>query len=102
MAYCGPRGIPHSHFLGGPALWTEADRDKAIWWSIHEAQKCPRCGTREEEWDPQRGGSIHAYHAVEHKCWGCVAKDGAEKKLERDPAPGLSVRLVRNPEVLGG
>jgi hypothetical protein len=96
MAYCGPRGIPHGHFLGGPNEWTQLDRDKALWWSIHEAQKCSSCGTRDEEWDPAQGGSIHAYRAESHICWGCVTTAAGEKAQGSALKPGQTIRLVGN------
>lgn len=102
MAYCGPLGIPHSHFLGGPNRWTPLDQAKALWWKTFEAQRCPSCGTRDEEWDPERGGSIRAYIPVEHQCLGCVVRSGPEKDVQKDDAPGLTIRLVRNPEAPRG
>ena len=70
MEYCGPRGIPHLHFLGGPPEWTQHDRDAAVWWLIHQRQTCPGCGTRPEEWkdDPD------AYVPDPVHCRGCEVK----------------------------
>jgi hypothetical protein len=45
MAYCGPRGIPLSTFLG----WDQADQDAALAWQQYEASRCPKCGTHPEE-----------------------------------------------------
>jgi hypothetical protein len=100
MAYCGPRGIPHSHFLGGPPVWTREDRDKALWWHIHELGRCPECGTRYDEWDPTKGGHDHAYVHELRKCWGCVEKAKGEDKVTDKMGPGVSVSLTRNPEAL--
>lgn len=92
MAYCGPRGLPHSEFLG----WSAADRDKAIWWHMRDRAACPSCGTRPEEWDPGRGGSRDAYRADLHECPGCVERERAQDAPELKEQRGLSVVLVRN------
>lgn len=81
MAYCGPKGIPHSVFLG----WDKEDRDRALWWHIRHAETCPNCGTRAEEWDPERGGDFHAYGADFAACRGCEVK--ARGQDEMDSAP---------------
>ena len=76
MDYCGPRGIPHSVFLGRPVgpgepTWTVDDRQKALWWLIHDAEKCKQCGHRAEEFDPARGGDLHALEWTARHCRGC-------------------------------
>lgn len=38
---------------------------------IEDALTCQDCGTREEEWDPKRGGEIDAYYAHSRICEGC-------------------------------
>lgn len=98
MAACVAHGISHSHFLGGPPVWTSEDRDKAVWYEIHKREACPSCGTRPDEWDPAKGGHDHAYTAELHKCWGCVEKAKAEKKITDQLGPGITARLVRNLE----
>jgi len=96
MAYCGPRGIPHSHFLGGPLHWTAADRDKAIWWQLRQADTCPSCGTRGEEWDEARGGSRNAYVPELARCRGCEVTGRTEETREfKDGGRGLRVSLRR-------
>jgi hypothetical protein len=84
MSYCGPRGIPHSHFLGGPPVWQPDDREKALWWEIHERQRCPHCGTRPDEWNEEAGGDRHAYHVDVHHCRGCEVTAGGTEAFERD------------------
>lgn len=80
MAYCGPAGIPHSHFLGGPLVWTAADRDKALEWQQAEAQKCSRCLTDPSEWavDP----NAYVYGPV--VCPGCARQSKAEAQMHAD------------------
>lgn len=85
MAYCGPRGIPHSFFLGGPHGWTGDDRDKALAWQEMDRQTCRGCGTRPEEWDPKQGGDRKAYVAEVRVCPGCEVRERGEVALN-DPA----------------
>lgn len=67
MEYCGPRGIPHEHFLGGPPGWTQTSRDRALWWLIHDRERCPHCGLRNDDFrdDP------HAWGFEPEHCRGC-------------------------------
>jgi hypothetical protein len=79
MQYCAPQGIPHSQFLA----WAAEDRDKALWWLIHDRQTCKQCGTRPDEWDPDLGGSKDAYRwRVEPKCPGCAVLEVGEKRRD--------------------
>jgi hypothetical protein len=97
MAYCGPRGIPHSHFLGGPLRWTEYDREKALGWELHELQRCPQCGTRPEEWKEDQ----HAYSAEAWHCRGCeVAARGQEEMTAhaKEYRRGTRIRLMKPKE----
>lgn len=89
MAYCGPRGIPHSHFLGGPLVWTASDRDKALAWQRRENSRCPSCGTREDEWDRDED----AYHAVMLRCPGCEQRQRVEKAITDADGLGVHVQL---------
>jgi hypothetical protein len=84
MAYCGPRGIPHSQFLGGPPRWTQQDREKALAWAELDRQTCNRCRTRDEEWDPARGGHRQAYTFEPDVCPGCEPLERAEAVLNSD------------------
>lgn len=77
MAYCGPRGIPHSVFLGRVARpgidpeWLQSDRDDALAWQVHENQRCRGCGTHPEDWAEDK----FAYHAHFQECVGCRQRD---------------------------
>ncbi|NCT90256.1 hypothetical protein GXB85_04715 [Cellulomonas sp. APG4] len=64
MAYCGPRGIPLSVFLG----WAQADQDAALAWVGYEARRCSSCGYHPDE------GPRHAHIDV---CPGCVSREAA-------------------------
>jgi hypothetical protein len=96
MAVCMRLGLRHSEFTG----WDRDDRDKALWFHIHEAQRCPGCGTRPEEWDPACGGDLHAYHMEPVHCRGCEVKAGAESDFERhrrEYRRGTELAMRRNP-----
>jgi hypothetical protein len=72
MAYCGPRGIPLSVFLGRVAApdeseWLPEDREAALSWSAFEGRRCKHCGTHPDEWDDDK----LAYHAHLTECRGC-------------------------------
>lgn len=73
MAYCGPRGIAHSVFLGRvvrPGVdpeWLPADRDDALAWQAYENRRCRSCGTHPDEWAEDKT----AYHAHLTECRGC-------------------------------
>lgn len=100
MAACARLGISHSHFLGGPPVFTQADRDKAVWYEIHERTRCPSCGTRPEEWDPEQGGHDHAYTWEIHRCWGCAEKAKGDAEITRKKYDSsYTTRLVPNPKV---
>jgi hypothetical protein len=85
MAYCAPIGMPHSQFLGGPPRWTPEDRDKALAWQELQRQTCSGCGTRADEWDPNKGGDRRAYVAEVRVCPGCAVRERGEADLN-DPA----------------
>lgn len=98
MRYCGPRGIPHSHFLGGPPVWSALDRDKALWWLIHDSETCPECGTRPEEWaewEPEDGDRGKPYLAELRKCWGCQERSRLQERVTDDMGAGVWVALNR-------
>ncbi len=101
MAYCGPRGLPHSFFLGGPHAWTQDDRDKALAWQELDRQSCPSCGTRAEEWNPEHGGHPRAYAAEHTSCDGCAAIDRAHDSKDFEGLRGHKIRLrARTPDEL--
>lgn len=91
MAYCAPRGIPHSEFL----RWSPDDRDKALAWQVHELERCPSCGTRHEEWS----GDPHAFTWEPRACRGCEVKAQGEDDLEAHRAEyprGTTIVLRRS------
>lgn len=92
LRLCRDMGIPHSRFLS----WPELDQDKAIALVRVEADTCPGCGTRPEEWEPAQGGDRNAYVATVHVCPGCQARGDAEREMQRrdDQSSGRYVALL--------
>jgi hypothetical protein len=100
MAYCGPAGIPHSHFLGGPLTWTRDDQDKALAWQQSRREVCSGCGTFPDEWiDLETGRTVleQPYVAEATHCWGCAEIEGhlAELRKNQGDLDGVTVRLRR-------
>lgn len=90
-----PLGIPHSRFLGGPDVWTEADRDKALAWTHQQRCTCSRCGTRPEEWDPDRGGRRDAYVFVPSICPGCEPMERTQDVLGGEEWKGQRGKQIK-------
>lgn len=95
MAYCGPRGIPRSIFLGRPwpapgePMWTEDDTDVVIAWQRDQAERCPRCGTKPSDWPVDEEGRLlpdPPLDAVVHECIGCGLIHDKRKELEESGA----------------
>lgn len=95
MALCAEYRIPHSHFLGGPPVWTKEDRDKAIWFQVRQRQTCPGCGTRQEEWEGDHNAYTHDFAF----CRGCEVRSRGEAELKNAPEgefpEGVTVTLRR-------
>ncbi|WP_017585479.1 hypothetical protein [Nocardiopsis ganjiahuensis] len=87
--------ISHSAFLG----WPKRDRDLALWAHIREMETCSGCGTRAEEWDPDRGGSRTAYLPTVSACPGCQRigeRQAHLAKVHQHIPPGTKVRLSKH------
>lgn len=86
----------HSEFLA----YGQDDRDKAIWQYIRERQTCSHCGTRPDEWDPDKGGSRNAYVGTIHRCQGCVVIERTEEapQFQGINARGLRAGLIKPDE----
>lgn len=69
MAYCGPRGIALSVFLG----WAPEDQAAALAWQAHESRRCSGCGSHPDD------GPLHPHINV---CPVCVQLDKARSKPE--------------------
>lgn len=86
MDYCGPRGLPHSVFLD----WDPDDQDKAVAWSLAQAEICGGCGTRRAEWREDR----FAYVAEQWRCPGCELIEQAQEGIPEGKAKGIKTFLV--------
>lgn len=99
LGVCHHYRIPHSAFL----TWSQDDRDKAIWTYLRERQTCPDCGTRPEEWDPDKGGDRAAYRAVVRTCRGCQERQSRLDTLaDGQRGRGMYVALQRMEVTDGG
>jgi hypothetical protein len=96
LAICEEYRISHSHYLGGPSTWTPEDRAKVVAYRAWQAGLCGSCRTREEWFDPKRGGHRAAMIAETHRCPGCQL-EAEERKNIPSEALGVHVRLVPNP-----
>jgi hypothetical protein len=90
LAYCAPRGIPLSVFLGrivgaGEPQWTERDAQAAVLWQIEQNAHCTGCGRPRSEC---MVAEIDApdYEVTVQKCWACEARDA--KMLEHQEGKG--------------
>lgn len=92
MTVCEQYRIPHSTFLD----WDEDDREKAIWWMIRQKETCPRCGTRDREWDETVGGDRNAYGAEVRRCRGCEVKEMAEAADLSEYGKGIYIAMRKN------
>lgn len=89
MEYCGPRGIPWTKFH----TWDQASRDAALLWQKLQNETCNQCGTHPDDWDPDKGGHIHAWVATKHPCKGCARVADGHKRMEKELKPGDTVGL---------
>lgn len=76
MGYCGPRGIPYMHWLGGPPGWTHRDRELALGWLLRERRRCSSCGLHPDD-DPDD------YRARRHQCPGCAKLELTRKRHDQ-------------------
>ena len=98
MAYCVPRGIPHSVFLD----WDPLDQDKALAWMRAQARNCGGCGTNPDDWKNDR----FAHVGQQRSCPGCEVL-AQERENVPEQAKGYTYvylvprELARTPEEEG-
>ena len=92
MAYCGPRGIPYLHFMGGPDEWDSLSRDLALMWAQRERDRCPECGTPSEDWAPDGFG----YHVDTYRCLGCERLQAVG--IPKTEGRGMRKRMMPGPK----
>lgn len=95
---CAEYRISHTEFL----RWDPDDRAKALAAYARQRRTCSHCGTRPEEWDPERGGDRDAYlPTVKVPCRGCQVLDQAHNDegmaARVKQARGAQIVLVPNP-----
>ena len=93
-------GISHSHYLGGPARFTDEDRAKFDALAEWEAGLCDMCGTHADWWNPDHGGHRFAFIADLRRCPGCEVKDELQDQLDSKTS-GAHVFLRPNPALTG-
>lgn len=89
MAYCGPKGLSLSTFLG----WPEEDQQAALAWQAHEGRR-HSCGTHPEDWTDGNGRRVEAVHYVEQVCRGCQVLAQAQDRLAQDEDRTRGLTLV--------
>lgn len=92
MAYCGPKGIPHSVFLGrapapGEPAWLPEDMVKALEWQAWEAARCSGCGVHPHDWQDATGRELPdiPFEAEPVYCAVCHIREDAQADLPSDP-----------------
>lgn len=99
MAYCAPKGIPHSVFLG----WDQADQDKALAWMLDQSKRCQGCGTYPDIWLDEDGREVIPPPMFVHsrQCLGCATLATEEKIANTGEAgerpPGITFYLSSEP-----
>ena len=61
-----------------------------------QAERCPRCYTFYDEWNPAKGGSYYAYEAYDQRCPGCEAIDILKREWSEERnarLDGISIGL---------
>jgi len=60
-------------------------------WQIEKSLRCPDCNIYYEEFDPQRGGHVHAYYPKAQTCLGCKAKQDSYDAIRENNKDSSSV-----------
>lgn len=76
MRVCTRAGIPHSHFLGGPLVWTDDDQDLALAAYELEQDRCPGCGIHTEAMKDPDAARIEQF-----ECFWCEQLDAAREAV---------------------
>ena len=112
MAYCGPRGIRYSEFLG----WSDLDRSAALAWQADQDARCGGCGQYRDLWwlHGEDGEVLYddkGYPKLDYAaltstdvddlyCHGCRALAGHRKQHAQgddDPSAWLHPRISVHP-----
>ncbi|WP_424216023.1 hypothetical protein ACN20G_28155 (plasmid) [Streptomyces sp. BI20] len=95
MAYCGPRGIPYSVFMGravaaGEGAWTEDDTALAVEWQRIQDETCAGCGQPLSESLEDDGGFVTELI----RCHGCKAREERVAELAEAEQPRHGVKVL--------
>lgn len=86
LAYCVPKGIPYSTFLG----WSDEDRNAALDFEAAMRTVCRSCGTRAAEWAEDR----FAYVGQFYSCPGCEVIDQERRNVPESALPYTQIYLA--------
>lgn len=90
LAYCAPRGIPLSVFLGrivypGDPQWLEDDAQAAIDWDTFDRSRCPGCGQPRDECMAHED-EAPVYEVTMARCHACSAASAEGKAFDGNQA----------------
>ncbi len=100
MQFCNQVGIPHSEFLS----WDETDQEAAIEYELHNAERCPHCGTFADEWLDDKGRHKEPQPYIAHtvNCLGCEAIAESRERIPDKQRSHIYVFLRVNEEAHRG
>jgi hypothetical protein len=83
MEVCRQYQIPYSHFQGGPRIWDDADRAKAIAHEHFLKTICQRCGRSRSDYYDHEDQPLEEplWAVVVRRCSGCEDMGRLEKQL---------------------
>lgn len=84
LAYCAPRGIPLSVFMGrvvypGDPQWEERDRWAAMEWLVEDRTRCSGCGFPRDECMATESPE---YMVEATRCKACEARDASMREFQ--------------------
>lgn len=90
LRLCNKAGISHSHFLGGPAEWTDRDRDLALAALEADLDRCPGCGVRREDMQNPDAADVEQFPCVhcelKAQMWAAIP-DGERNRVHLSVVP---------------
>jgi len=98
LAYCAPRGIPLSVFLGrvvgnGDPQWTPRDAEAAVLWHIEQSARCSGCGRPRNECMVEFAEAPE-YEVTPIRCWACEARDKMSQEFREKGGSGSGLYMT--------